>query len=347
MAVCLHKKGLRLGMNEKKYRGVVLSDERNLIRQEVGSGNYVFRFPYTFNKKIDGKWTGVGIENKKVTSSQFPKLIGKDMWSSVGGGILSFFKMTKETFDDYYTVRGAIAEMFVKQHLEAEFEKYGFGYEVLGFTQEMFDYDQFPKNEHFGGVLDIGIRQWDKNNETETVVRKTVEVKSKTLKRNSPKSKWDTEYESIVIKNQKPSDDNVEVLQGKFLGVMSSVEKILMAWVFFPEDIESGLRTFVTIFKADNNRLPTVDEVLKNKDIGINDVVIKLVQYDVDRRETLGQMYNSLKLIHNTLKNGYIPKDLFTDDEQQYLNDVLLRREEAKYGKVKESGFDSGGTFKL
>jgi hypothetical protein len=316
---------------EKEYRGVVLTNENTVVGVDESGVYFEFDFPKTFKKNIDGKWLDLPIEQKKITSSMFPKLLGSSSFDSVGKSILEFFKMTDEKpFDDYYTVRGDVGEHFAKEYLEANYDRANFGYEVLHFNQKMFNYDQFPKNKRFGGVIDLGIRQWVKGQEDKTLVRRIGEVKSKAIETNKWKS-FKTPYENIVEENNAPPINDTEVLQGRFLGYMGVVDKILMIYVFFPSWFEQRVREIIAYSKALTNELPSKETVLNDTGLTLKDCVVKVIQYDVGKEELEQQMEHAYELVFGCLKRKRIPQHLFSEEERVYLNNIVVNRKNREY----------------
>ena len=316
---------------EKEYRGVVLTNENTVVSVDESGVYFEFDFPKTFKKNIDGKWVDLPIEQKKITSSMFPKLVGASSFDSVGKSILEFFKMTDEKpFDDYYTVRGDVGEHFAKEYLEANYDRANFGYEVLHFNQKMFNYDQFPKNERFGGVIDLGIRQWVKGQKDKTLVRRIGEVKSKAIETKKWKS-FKTPYETIVEENNAPPMNDTEVLQGRFLGYMGVVDKILMVYVFFPLSFEERVREIIAYSKALTKQLPTKETVLKETGLTLKDCVVKVIQYDVKQDELEKQMEEAYELVFGCLKSKRIPQHLFSEEERVYLNNIVVNRKNREY----------------
>ena len=162
------------------------------------------------------------IWRKKVTSRAFPSLIGKNKWESKGHAILERFSiLRKEYIDPYYMVRGAIAEIFVYEHLMNLSDDYT----LITWNAEREQYDNFHGNLKFGGLVDIAIaRPLEK--------KAVVEVKSKGM----------MSYNKVVREH-----GNIEeVLQGKFLTELAKVNKLVMAYVFFTDDQENTIKDYIS-----------------------------------------------------------------------------------------------------
>ena len=65
-------------------------------------------------------------KRRKITSRRFPNLIGENEWNSVGTEILDmFYQIESEAFDNYYTIRGLIAEDLAEKYLAQWFKSQG------------------------------------------------------------------------------------------------------------------------------------------------------------------------------------------------------------------------------
>ena len=162
---------------------------------------------------------------KKVTSRAFSCLLGNNHFESIGKTILERFKLTEyQAIDEYWGVRGDMAELLVEDFLKTNYKKQGIDLVTKTWTKEEVSYDNFGTNKKFGGLLDIAIS-------SPTEHRAVVEVKSKSMK--------------DVDKITKSRGNIEEVLQGKFLTYLSNVEKCLMIYVFFSPGQEEEIKNYV------------------------------------------------------------------------------------------------------
>jgi len=244
----------------------------------------------------------------KVMSRMFPILLGKNIFNGIGYGVLDRVGfLEKEDIPPYYTVRGAVGEYLVNLFIIETYKKKSVDIVTKCFTPAMVNYDMFPKNDKFGGIVDIGIS-------SPTDYRAVVEVKSKSLK----------DYDKIAVKKE-PNEE--EVLQGKQLAFLSSVPKLLMAFIFFNENQESNLKALVpTIKDVYNFDVKTLVEGLR---WSAKDFQIAILPYKIDREQIANEMEKSYETLHRIVKLGSISKMHFNADERQYLND-LANYEERK-----------------
>ena len=162
---------------------------------------------------------------KKVTSRAFSCLLGDNHFESIGKTILERFKLTeRQDIDEYWGVRGDMAELLVLDFLETTYKQKGIELDLRTWTKEEVNYDNFGSNKKFGGLLDIAIA-----NPKE--YRAVIEVKSKSMK--------------DVDKIKKSRGNIEEVLQGKFLTYLSNVSKCLMIYVFFTPEQEQTIKDYV------------------------------------------------------------------------------------------------------
>ena len=112
-------------------------------------------------------------KGKKVTSRAFSCLLGDNHFESVGKTILERFKLTEYiAIDEYWGVRGDMAELLVLDFLKEMYAKQGIELDLRTWTKEEVSYDNFSRNPKFGGLLDIAIANPEEH-------RAVIEVKSK------------------------------------------------------------------------------------------------------------------------------------------------------------------------
>lgn len=244
-------------------------------------------------------------KRRKITSRRFPNLIGENEWNSVGTEILDmFYQIESEAFDNYYTIRGLIAEDLAEKYLTQWFKSQkGIDVELKHFAPQQFDaYDQFSSNQHFGGVVDIAIISPEKE-------RAVIEVKGKDT----------SKLEKIETK--RPQE---EVAQGELLSYLSRVKQYYMCYVFFDELQESKMKRLAEQIKASGKKIGDVcykkkNDVIAHFNLSINDVVVRLYKYDLNDTQTelrMKKAYNTVVQFKNTKK---IHVSNFKMDEVNYL----------------------------
>lgn len=253
------------------------------LKKEIGVSYDKEKFVYKFEN--------VNVQKgKKVTSRAFPSLLNKNKFESVGKTLLERFSLIeKEQIDPYYLVRGNLAEKIVYDYLLNHYkEKKGVDIILTTWKKEDIGYDNFPKNEKFGGMIDIAISQ-------PAEYRAVVEVKSKSMK----------DYD--LIKGNKGNEE--EVLQGLFLAYLSKVDKCLMAYVFFTPEQEQQIK-----------------DTMKNgtsADIGFQEVKIQMFKHMVpdENIPTLTTVaYQNIELFKKTTT---IASTYFSQSENQYLKSLV------------------------
>lgn len=215
------------------------------------------------------------LKQRKISSTWFPQLLGVGGFATKGDKLLDFYGLTeKETFQNFYTLRGAIAEDLLESILKAK------GYTVKRFTKEDNDYDYFQYDEggnklykYFGGLPDLVS---EKNGIVELY-----EVKSKDM----------SDLKKI---EQEPPE--YEIMQGKDLAFLYGLDKVSMVWFLFSDDVMRKMYLSVessspfnleTAVKNFREKLPTlkynVDYKIIRKD------------YTINKREILEQLKDVYK----------------------------------------------------
>ncbi len=165
------------------------------------------------------------LNKKKMSSTWFPQLLGEGGFNPKGDKLLSFWGMTQaEPFDDYYTVRGEVAERELVKVLQKK------GYKVKRYSAKEYDYDYFKHDpesteklnslyKYFSGLPDI-VYTNEKGEEF------LLEVKSK-------------EHDKMekIIANL----PDYEILQGEQLALLYGLDTVGMTWVFFKDDVVRNL----------------------------------------------------------------------------------------------------------
>lgn len=248
----------------------------------------------------------IGAKNKKITSRAFACLLGKNPFESAGKTILERCNMVeKETIDPYYTVRGAIGEELVEDYFIDVYRKYKkIELKIKSWNAKEVNFDNFPKNPDFGGLLDRAIPEPAEE-------RAVIEVKSKSLKDLS------------FIDSKKGVEE--EVLQGKFLSTLSKTPTCHMAYIFFEEQQETLLKNYVKdlINLGQNVNNINAREVIKALNWRYELFKIKVYKHDVNYVEMDELMQESKRVLKNSLEHGVITSEHFTVSEQNYLDDIV------------------------
>ncbi len=215
---------------------------------------------------------------KKVTSRAFSCLLGDNHFESIGKTILERFKLTEyQPIDEYWGVRGDIAELIVLEFMKDTYEKQGIELELRTWTKEEVSYDNFSRNEKFGGLLDIAISSPEE-------YRAVIEVKSKSMK--------------DVDKIKKSKGNIEEVLQGKFLTYLSNVKKCLMVYVFFTPEQEQEIKKHTKEKDQDYPGLNFAKMVITKMDLTPNSVKIlpfkHIIEDNVKFTDDMNKTYDTL-----------------------------------------------------
>ena len=243
-------------------------------------------------------------KRKKITSRVFPSLIGKNKYESIGHALLDRFSLLeKEEIHPFYSVRGEIAERMADKHLrEVYLKKHNADLATKRWENEEVNFDNFPNNPDFGGLIDIAIAAPQE-------YRAVVEVKSKRIDK----------YKAITEKSG--SDD--ETLQGEFLAYLSGVMRYVMVYVFFEKIQELRIVEFCS------------EDYYKGYEINAKIAATKIIEhyqwypYDfkyhiVDVPIRIDVTKQNMEKAKNTMdafeQNRTIPQVWLSPDERIYLN---------------------------
>lgn len=149
---------------------------------------------------------------KKITATSFYGLLGENKFKPKGDYLLSVLGLLKEPFDPFYTKRGEVAEKVLNIWLQEK------GYTTKTWNKFEINFDNFPKHNELGGMIDIAITQ---------PFRCVVECKSKNIK---------DEEKIKRFPNQEQEH------QALFYGYMSKCDKIKIIYVFFTDEQENDIR---------------------------------------------------------------------------------------------------------
>jgi len=248
---------------------------------------------------------------KKVTSRAFSCLLGSNPYESVGKTILERFRLTEyQDIDEYWSVRGDMAELLVLDFLKDNYKKQGIDIILRTWTKEEVSYDNFSRNEKFGGLLDIAISEPKE-------YRAVIEVKSKSLK---------------DVDKIKTKQGNIEeVLQGKFLTYLSNVKKCLMVYVFFTPKQEQTIKDYIKEKNEGDNKYTTrnfAQMLILKMDLSPSDMKILVFKHMI----TLPTEFaSSMNLTHDILldfqKTKTIPSQLFSANDLSELKNLTNQDE--------------------
>lgn len=243
-------------------------------------------------------------EPKKITSRRFPLLLNESKFNSVGYCILEMYNLTEsQAFDNYYTLRGAVAEHFAEIRFKQRMKDNGKEVETIRFTPHKFPkMDQFYDKENFGGVIDIAVKSPQEE-------RAVIEVKGKHI----------SKLKEVDLEAPKE-----EVAQGELLAYLSRVDKYYMAYVFFEDVQEDKMKRITESIVAKGYKVGDIVEkqletVLKVLGFGLNDLTIKIYKFDIDELETKQRMDRALEIVNRAKKTGKIPANYFSMSEVSYL----------------------------
>jgi len=263
----------------------------------------------------------------KLTSSVFPVFLEVNKFKTVGAGLLERLKMLDEEkeFDPYYKVRGAVAEMFTLQYMIEIYKEYkNIDITALRFSPKQKNFDMFPKDTRFGGVVDIGISKPEEE-------RAVLEVKGKSMK----------DYDKIITNGQVPEE---ELWQGKLLAYKSQTQKLFMCYVFFDERQEAEMQRITTdILNRGLNMEDYVEDkindIIKSLSFTHNSVEIRPLKYIIEIKDVKEAMESAWELYETLYKNQKIYKGYFSNKEQAYLNTMLSKAQQDKLAAEEDLPF--------
>lgn len=149
---------------------------------------------------------------KKITATNLTALLGTNKWKKKGDALLSILNLYKEVIDPFYTKRGEIAELILREKLKQK----GFG--IKFWDKFEIGFDNFPTRKDFGGMIDIAIT---------SPSRQIVECKSKNIAKKEETIKYvNDDYEH----------------QAMLYGYLSKCDDINLIYVFFTDEQEEKIR---------------------------------------------------------------------------------------------------------
>jgi hypothetical protein len=230
------------------------------------------------------------MKQPNISSHVLVDMLGFNKYASVGKTIMSNFGLiNRGTFDPYQGYKGGIAEIFAKTFL---LKKYGAEADIEAFTLSMFkNYNQFPNEAPFSGVLDLMIHM---------PIKMPIEVKSKE----------DREYERIAIHHMYPKD---QCVQGANQAMLSHVDKYMMLWVFLTPSVSKLLKSIAKeeLWMWGENYAQAAQELgITSDDFRFHSKI-----FTIDERMIKAYREKGLRLYDEFYKNRRIKKKLFNSAE--------------------------------
>lgn len=149
---------------------------------------------------------------KKITATNMTALLGTNRFRKRGDALLMILNIYKEVIDPFYTKRGEIAELIVRELLKQK------KYEIQFWDKFEINFDNFRSNKELGGMIDIAITKPS---------RQVVECKSKNI--------------SKLDETKKFVNDDYEH-QAQFYGYLSKCDDINLIYVFFTDEQENKIK---------------------------------------------------------------------------------------------------------
>lgn len=264
------------------------------------------------------------IKTPRISSHALVDLLGFNKYASPGKTLLNMFGLIKKSeIDPYQEYKGGIAEVFAKRYLQ---KKYGSQVDVESFTVSQFtNFNQFPEEEPFSGVLDLMLHF--KNSS-----KMTVEVKSKEMR----------EYEKIAQMQIYPKE---QMVQGANQAILAKTERYMMLWIFISPALSKLLKKLAEKHKVYKTILDETgvektfeleedlwiwgkdfDKAVEDLEITENDMLFHAKEFDVDPRMVKAYREKALQLYNEFYMNRRIDKKLFQRDELNMLKSTLLNR---------------------
>lgn len=277
------------------------------------------------------KLTHPDIFAKKITSSNFPTLLGTNPYSSKIKQYMNQLNLLeKSEIHKFWLDRGNVAERVAYEYIKDMFEK-RFGsekVEVILFHNKDYKfgdqwyYDKETKrgSRHFGGRLDIGVKVETPDGDVKKWV---VEVKSKNA------DLYDT------IHNDKKMPE-YEVEQGKFLATMSYLNEVTMVYVFFTNEQEQKLLAW-----GKSDTLEFADKWT------YKDFTFSTQRVEFDRNDVLRDMNVVSSNLRKFAKDKKIPFFMFDDNDLKKIYEHMeeyqkTQKEQDKLNKEIEDDINAG-----
>ena len=148
---------------------------------------------------------------KKITGTTIADLAGLNKFKPKGDCVLAMLGYVKEDFDPFYTARGDIAEQLALKSLTRK------GHKCVTYDKKKYNYDNFPENPYYGGLIDIEIP-------SENTL---YEIKSKNIKDYDKISKF---------------GDSCQEEQAMHYGYLRNYKQVHIMWIFFDDESEAEIK---------------------------------------------------------------------------------------------------------
>lgn len=163
-------------------------------------------------------------EHKKITGTTIADLAGLNKFKPRGDAVLSMLGLVHEPFDPFYTARGELAEKFARQSLAKR------GHHCVVYDKFKCNFDNFPDNPSFGGLIDIELPE-----------EKTIyEIKSKNIK----------DYDKIT-----KYGDAVQEEQAMHYAYLRGYDTAHIMWIFFDDKSESEIKSGLPLSSLANLKM--------------------------------------------------------------------------------------------
>lgn len=148
---------------------------------------------------------------KKITGTNISDLAGLNPFKPRGDAVLFMLGYVQEPFDEFYTKRGALAEKLAAISLRKR------GLNPITYNPREINWDNFPDNPYFGGLIDIELPN-----------EKTIyEIKSKSI----------ADYDKISR-----FGDKVQEQQAMHYAWLRGYSEAHIMWIFFDTLSENLIR---------------------------------------------------------------------------------------------------------
>lgn len=241
---------------------------------------------------------------KKVTSTWFPNLYGASTFNKKGDEVLKFYNLLEgEEFNDFYSVRGFIAERLVQNSIKAK----NYPYQIFKDTFDIFLYTKDGDNKlykYFGGLPDLIYTKDDKE--------ELLEIKSKEMAKRK------------FVEENPPQ---TEIMQGKMLALLRGLKKVRMTYVLFGERAERmmylSMPSPFTVEKAVEEFDKKMPSLKYKEDY---DIIVK--DYTINNNELLEQMIKAFKYADGFRQTLTLPLEDFSDEVRSQIFELERELEE-------------------
>ena len=241
---------------------------------------------------------------KMVTSTWFPNLYGASTFNKKGDEVLRFYNLLEgDDFNDFYSIRGFIAERLVQNSIKAK----NYPYQIFKDTFDIFLYTKDGDNKlykYFGGLPDL---IYTKDGEEELLEIKSKELaKRKFVEENPPQT---------------------EIMQGKMLALLRGLNKVRMTYVLFSERAERmmylSMPSPFTVEKAVEEFDKKMPSLKYKEDY---DIIVK--DYVINNNELLEQMIKAFKYADGFRQTLTLPLEDFSEEVRSQIFELERELEE-------------------